>query len=58
MDLKMKKNYGLRKDFFWEEVRPEASMNDYILIFDADNFYIFCENTNIKYTEIKQNLNK
>jgi len=49
----MKKSFGLKTNFTWEEVRPDATMNDYILVFDFDNFCIFCENTNKKYTEIK-----
>ena len=52
----MKKSFGLKKDFNWEEVRPDATMNDYILVFDFYNFCIFCENTNKKYIEIKNNL--
>jgi hypothetical protein len=52
----MNKNYGLRKDFLWEEVRPDATINDYILIFDFNNFSIFCENTYKKYIEAKNQL--
>jgi hypothetical protein len=50
----MKKYFGLRKDFIWEELRPNATMDDYILVFDFDNFCIFCENTNKKYLEAKE----
>jgi hypothetical protein len=52
----MKKSFGLKTNFTWEEVRPDATMNDYILVFDFDNFCIFCENTNKKYTELKNYL--
>lgn len=52
----MKKSFGLKTDFTWEEVRPDATMNDYILVFDFDNFCIFCENTNEKYIEAKNYL--
>jgi hypothetical protein len=52
----MKKSFGLKKDFNWEEVRSDATMNDYILVFDFDNFCIFCENTNKKYIEVKNYL--
>jgi len=54
----MKKNYGLRKDFLWEEVRTDSSINDYILIFDYDNFLIFCENTQRMYIKSKDSLDK
>ncbi len=50
----MKKSFGLKNDFTWEEVRIDATMNDYILVFDFDNFCIFCENTNEKYIEVKE----
>jgi len=52
----MKKNYGLKQDFNWEELHPDAKMSDYILIFDFDNFCIFCENTNKKFTQVKEDL--
>jgi hypothetical protein len=52
----MKKSFGLKNNFTWEEVRSDATMNDYILVFDFDNFSIFCENTNKKYIEIKNHL--
>ena len=52
----MKKSFGLKTDFTWEEVRPDATMNDYIIVFDFDNFCIFCENTNRKYIEAKNSL--
>jgi hypothetical protein len=52
----MNKNYGLRRDSTWEEVRPDASINDYILIFDFNNFCIFSENTYKKYIEAKNDL--
>ena len=52
----MKKSFGLKKDFNWEEVRTDETMNNYILVFDFDNFCIFCENTNKKYIEIKNHL--
>ena len=52
----MKKSFGLKTNFTWEEVRSDATMNDYILVFDFDNFSIFCENTNKKYIEIKNHL--
>lgn len=49
----MKKSFGLKNDFTWEEVRPDATMEENILVFDFENFCIFCENTNKKYSEIK-----
>jgi len=52
----MKKSFGLKNNFTWEEVRPDATMNDYILVFDFDNFCVFCENTYKKYIEVKNHL--
>jgi hypothetical protein len=52
----MKKSFGLKKDFNWEEVRTDATMNDYILVFDFNNFCIFSENTYKKYIEAKNDL--
>jgi len=36
-------------------VRPDATMEDYILVFDFENFCKFCNNTQNKYVEIVKN---
>ena len=51
----MKKSFGLKNDFTWEQVRPDATREDYILVFDFENFCKFCNNTQNKYVEIVKN---